>query len=81
MVDLVVAVLLASKALLELEIEAMELTNLRQHLSHRKVMMVDFVHQDHHPDQHQLLHILDLGVEVLVVLEAIHLLVELVDLV
>jgi hypothetical protein len=81
MVDLVVEALLVSRVLLELEIEVMELINLRQHLSHRKVMMVDFVHQDHHPDHHQLLHMLDLEVEVLVVLGAIHLPVELVDLV
>jgi hypothetical protein len=81
MVDLVAEVLLASKALLELEIEVMELINPRQQLSHRKAIMVDSVHQEHHPDHHQLLHMLDLVVEVLVVLEVIHLLVELVDLV
>jgi hypothetical protein len=81
MVDLVVEALLVSKVLLELEIEVMELINQRQQLSHRKAIMVDSVHQEHHPDHHQLLHTLDLEVEVLVVLEVIHLLVELVDLV
>jgi hypothetical protein len=81
MVDLVVEALLVSKALRELEIEVMELINPRQQLSHRKAIMVDSVHQEHHPDHHQLLHMLDLVVEVLVVLEVTHLLVELVDLV